>query len=112
MDTNSTNINPVHTYNSAGNFTVTLVAQNEEGCTNTYKQVITIGAAKVNFTYTGGCINEPVIFTDSSSSVPISETWNFGDGTTGIGDSVVHTYTGSVHSRLHLLQILAVVQIR
>ena len=94
-NTSSTNINPVHTYNTSGNFTVTLVAQNQEGCTNTYKQIITIGGAKANFNYTGGCINAPVIFTDASSTVPISETWNFGDGATGTGDSVAHTYTGS-----------------
>ncbi len=93
--TSSTNINPVHTYNTSGNFTVTLVAQNEEGCTNTYKQVITIGSAKVDFTYTGGCIGESVIFKDASTTVPISETWDFGDGAKGTGDSVLHTYAGS-----------------
>jgi gliding motility-associated-like protein len=93
--TSSTNINPVHAYNTAGNFTVTLVAQNEDGCTNTYKQIITVGTAKVDFTYTGGCIGEPVVFKDASSTVPISETWNFGDGATAAGDSVLHTYAGA-----------------
>ncbi len=93
--TSSTNINPTHNYNTSGNFTVTLVAQSQEGCTNTYKQIITIGGAKVNFNYTGGCTNEPVIFTDASSTVPISETWNFGDGIKATGDSVTHTYNGS-----------------
>lgn len=91
----STNINPIHVYNNSGNFTVSLVAQNKEGCTNTYKQQISIGSAKANFTYTGGCINEPVVFTDASSSLPINEIWNFGDGTTDTGFTVSHTYNGS-----------------
>lgn len=91
----STNINPIHVYNSSGNFIVTLVAQNKEGCTNTYKQQINIGTAKANFTYTGGCINEPVVFTDASSSLPVNDIWDFGDGSTDTGLTVSHTYKGS-----------------
>ncbi len=91
----STSINPVHIYNTSGNFTITLVAQNDEGCTNTYKQLINIGSAKADFTYTGGCVNEPVVFTDASSTLPINEKWNFGDGATDSGAAVLHTFNGS-----------------
>jgi gliding motility-associated-like protein len=91
----STNVNPTHIYNTAGSFSVTLVAQNKEGCTNTYKQVINIGTVKTNFTYTGGCLNEPVIFADASSTTPVNETWDFGDGKTDTGITVSHTYNGA-----------------
>lgn len=90
-----TKVNPVHVYNSSGNFIVKLVAQNKEGCTNTYQQVISIGAAKADFNYTAGCANEPVVFTDTSSPHPINEKWDFGDGTTATGDVVSHTYSGT-----------------
>lgn len=91
----STKNNPVYTYNSAGNYIVKLIATNADGCSNAYEENITIGSAKANFTYTGGCSNQPVIFTDSSSSTPINETWIFDDGTKDTGRTVSHTFRGN-----------------
>ena len=43
---------------------------------------------------TPGCsVNEPAVMSDSSSPVAVSATWDFGDGQTGSGLSVTHTYT-------------------
>lgn len=92
--TNSTLTDPVHTYLTSGNFKVTLITRNSSGCTDTSKQVINIGGAKADFNFTKNvCIGEPVFFTDTSSPKPKSVTWNFGDGSTGTGLSVSHTYT-------------------
>ncbi|MFT4152201.1 PKD domain-containing protein [Parafilimonas sp.] len=85
---------PEHTYTTTGDFTVTLVASNNIGCTSTFTQNITIGKSKSDFTYTTACLNAPITFTDSSSLTPLSEKWNFGDGATATGDTVTHTYTG------------------
>ena len=89
----STEKDPQHTYLSTGDFTVTLVASNNIGCTSTYVQHITIGKSKSDFTYTTACLGAPITFTDSSSLKPLSEKWSFGDGATAVGDTVIHTFT-------------------
>lgn len=91
----STKINPVYTYNSAGNYVVKLAATNADGCTNVQQETITIGSAKADFSYVGGCSNQPVIFADSSSSTPQKETWFFSDGTTDTGRTVLHIFSGN-----------------
>ncbi len=91
--TGNNTTNPTHVYKTGGNFTVKLIASNQDGCSDVYIQVISIGSAKAGFSYTNACINEPVLFTDASSPKPITETWDFGDSTTQNGDVVSHLYS-------------------
>ena len=91
----STEANPQHVYLSAGNFTVKLIVHNQNGCSDTYQQVIAIGLAKADFSYSNACVNQPVLFTDSSSPKPVTETWDFGDGVTQSGNIVSHVYNGA-----------------
>lgn len=89
----STQANPVHIYNSSGNFTVSLIVENGDGCTNTYTRSnwITIDPTIVNFTVDTnlGCIPLTVNFTNNSSSLDpvISYSWNFGDPGSGVANS-------------------------
>jgi gliding motility-associated-like protein len=85
----STLQNPVHTYTNSGSFTARLVTTNAAGCTDTsYTSTpIVIGGIVTEFTGPDSiCINVPAIFTNTSTPIPTSANWNFGDG--GIASTI------------------------
>jgi PKD repeat protein len=85
------NENPVHTYASAGSFTVTLTATNSAGSTSK-SDVVTVPAPPVaNFDYTTGT-GHTVNFVDRSTGTPTSWVWNFGDNTLSTLQNPSHTY--------------------
>lgn len=95
--TTATLTNPVHTYTTAGNYSVSLIADN--GCPQPFSLPLTIKPQPTaTFVTTNVCENVSSVFTNSSlAPAPESITssmWYFGDGTvvnnTG---SPVHTYT-------------------
>ena len=97
--TNATIQNPVHTYSSAGTFTVSLTVVNGGGSntmtrTNYITVVPPVPVAAFNAAPKSG--NKPltVVFTDSSTNAPTSWSWNFGDGNTtnSTVQNPVHTY--------------------
>ncbi|MDQ2720947.1 MAG: PKD domain-containing protein [Bacteroidota bacterium] len=76
--------NPAHTYISPGNFSVTLIATNSTGCTDTLikPNVITIGSTKADFSLpTVTCQATTFNLKNTSSPTPGSAFWDFGDGT-------------------------------
>lgn len=78
--------NPVHTYNSFGNYDVCLVATNAQGCSDTTCITITIEPPVADFSLNPreGCAPLTVNFTDQSSSPvdPITSwQWDFGSAT-------------------------------
>ncbi len=87
--------NPVHVYNTNGTFIVTLIATSTAGCEDTARTTIILGGFNPSFTGPATvCINTPANFVNTSSPLPISSTWNFGDGTPiGTGLSISHIYT-------------------
>jgi len=95
-------INPSNTYATNGNFTVTLTVTDDQGATSTATTTATIGqgnqapVADPNGPYEG-IINTDISFDGAASSDPdgtiASYLWEFGDGTTGSGMSVTHSYT-------------------
>lgn len=85
--------NPSQIYNSTGSYTVRLIADNGKGCADTITKAISIGNVQAGFSLPQGvCVNEPAVMSDSSSPVAVSATWDFGDGQTGTGLTVTHTY--------------------
>ncbi len=89
----STATNPVYTYNSNGKFNVQLIASTGRGCSDTVTKSISIGVVFSNFiSPPGGCANQPISFTDSSSPTPIFVKWYFGDGGTAVGTVGWHKY--------------------
>ncbi len=84
----SNSVNPMHTYDSAGVYTITLIAISDNGCVDTVSQQITVFPLPVsNFLYSqaAGCGPLAIHFTDSSyitSGSITSWNWDFGNGLT------------------------------
>ena len=92
--------NPIsHTYNTAGNFSVTLIVENSIGCRDTLTRplyvLISPPVADFGQNITSGCPPLTVTFSDLSSGIypMVAWDWDFGDGNTGTGAPVTHTYS-------------------
>lgn len=97
--TTSTEQNPLHVYQAEGNYTVTLVATNAQGCSNslTLKEYIQLKRAEATIspTLAEGCLPFEAAFTSRVNSVdPVaSYKWDFGDGGSSTDKDPKHTYT-------------------
>jgi len=92
--------NPLHTYTSAGNFSVILKVTNNYGCTRTLgktKYININGGVRADFTNTNPsrCIAPVTVNFTNASTGPASLTysWNFGDGESSDAADPVHTYS-------------------
>ncbi len=92
--------NPLNVYAAPGTYTVSLTATNIAGSNTTVKTAfITVTAAAVvpvaefSATPTGGVAPLTVQFTDTSTNVPTSWLWSFGDGNSSILQSPAFTYS-------------------
>ena len=91
--------NPAHTYTTAGNYNVTLITTNANGCTDTLKKnaYIKIQLPKITFTNLpdSGCAPFTKAFNASISSLDsvVSYAWDFGDGTTSTIASPTHSFS-------------------
>lgn len=89
-----------HTYQAGGSYSVALSVRDAGGQTTTATQTITVTspppALTTSFTYTPSSpeSGQQIMFAASASggTTPYSFSWTFGDGVTGTGSSVSHTY--------------------
>jgi len=90
-----------HKYINAGTFTVVLVVRDNSGNRGTTSQTVSVteGASPTaSFVYSPSnpAENETIYFNASESEDPdgdiVSFDWDFGDGTTGKGETVTHQY--------------------
>ena len=80
--TSSNLTNPATTYPSNTNYTVSLTAQSDLGCSQTTQQVIAFPPANPVITSPdSACTNSPVNFANGSTPAPSASLWDFGDGT-------------------------------
>jgi PKD repeat protein len=88
--------NPSKIYAVAGDYTVSLVVTNAQGCQDTLSQpdLIKISGPSGTFSMSpsSGCQPLDVGFTADSPNPAWTYDWDFGDGTGGTGNSIVHTY--------------------
>jgi gliding motility-associated-like protein len=79
--TSSTQESPVTTYAATGTYTVTLNAMSEFGCSGSIQKPVTITGTNTTFTNPDTvCLNTTVNFLNTSSPVPLSSVWDFGNG--------------------------------
>lgn len=99
-DTSSSTQNPVHTYKKTGRYTVSLTVGNHAG-SNTLKRSYFINVKSdmkppvAGFTAipTSGKKPLAVSFTDTSTGIPTSWTWSFGDGAYSSKENPTHKYS-------------------
>ncbi|MEO1417608.1 MAG: PKD domain-containing protein [Bacteroidota bacterium] len=95
-NTTSTQQNPDHRYVASGTFTVILTVTSQDGCQNSFtRSVVVSPQPEVDFDIVNVCEGQVNEFSSTSTiSVGslINYTWDFGDGTTGIGANAQHQY--------------------
>lgn len=93
-----------HKYGSSGNYTVLLKVTDDDGNIDTATQTVSVGdnqSPVAAFTYSPSSpsIDQDIYFNASDSSDPdgsiVDYEWNFGDGTSDSGVSVIHRYGSS-----------------
>jgi len=96
----ATGQNPVHTYSSAGTYSVTLTVTNEKGATTisqtgyiTVTKEAAVPAASFTATGSSGGVPLTVQFVDTSTRSPTSWVWSFGDGSYSTEQNPAHTYS-------------------
>lgn len=97
----STAQNLIHTYASAGSYTVSLTVTNAGGSdTETKNDYIAVSepslpvpVAEFSASPTGGSAPVVVSFTDLSTNAPTSWSWSFGDSGTSLEQNPSHEYT-------------------
>jgi PKD repeat protein len=100
--TTANGVNVSHSYSQPGDYHLTLTVVDNGGAIGSSGMNVHIDwaarepLAKISGS-TGGLVGTPLNFSGSDSSDPdgsiVSYTWDFGDGTTGSGVDVSHTYT-------------------
>lgn len=104
----STVQNPAHAYAAAGDYTITLLATNTQGCSDTtvMADLITVEAAPLA-DFTADTLSScaaplEVNFADLSTNA-VNWQWNFGDGSTSTDENPTHTYTAEGNYNVQLI---------
>ncbi len=100
----SASTSPSHIYASAGNYIISLICTNPQGCSDTINKNITISSVSQSvFTNTISLCDSIVGLTNNSVGAN-SYLWNFGDGSTSIlANPSNHTYTSSGNYTITLI---------
>ncbi len=91
----STLSSPSHSYTTPGNYTVSLATSSTAGCSDTMTKQNLFAILDINTTFSEPdsiCINSQATFVNTSTPVPVSSLWNFGDGTTSTDTMPVKSF--------------------
>lgn len=95
--TTSTASSPTHTYSQPGIYDVSVIVRYGPACSDTLvrQTYITVTGPEVTFTVDTifRCDSVVATFAGSSTSPIDSWNWDFGDGTTGTGQTISHVYS-------------------
>lgn len=111
FSTSATTNTVTHTYTTPGNYPVSVIVTDTNGCSgNTASNIVILPKPSLAFTAspTGACVPPlNVAFTNNTTSTGATTyLWNFGDGTTSSSMNPNHTYTasGSYNVTLYVFQ--------
>ncbi|MFY0671900.1 MAG: PKD domain-containing protein [Bacteroidia bacterium] len=91
----SYNENPQYTYANTGNYSVSLVAQSVNNCSDTFTtSAEVLGLPTVSWTKQGNCQSESISFSSSVSNASTFN-WTFGDGSSSNQQNPSYTYAVS-----------------
>lgn len=94
--TNSISAEPVKNYATANTYLVTLIANSNNGCSDTLTQSFSVFPQPVaSFIAANVCDGDSVSFVNNSSGVINTYQWNFGDGDTSSSVSPKHLYAAN-----------------
>ncbi|MEO9964865.1 MAG: PKD domain-containing protein [Reichenbachiella sp.] len=91
----STDASPTHLYAAHGEYTVELLIESDQGCTDELStEVIVYELPEVDFTFDDLCDGEVAAFTNESTigDGGMFYSWNFGDGSKSTDSNPQHTY--------------------
>ncbi|MEA3505202.1 MAG: PKD domain-containing protein [Bacteroidota bacterium] len=121
----STLQNPTHAFSADGNYDVSLIVSNTEGCLDTISQTITVSPTpEVEFIFQHTCLDEVTYFFADTAIIVEEEVtqwqWDFGDGeSSNLQDPehyynvpgsydvtlTIHTTAGCVNSVVHTVNV-------
>ncbi len=89
-----------YTYNTAGNYTVTLLVTDSLGCTDSLTKVAYVSARKprADFTIndTSACGGQQILFTNTTvGTAPFTTLWSFGNGATSTVTQPLYAYSAA-----------------
>ena len=91
----STQANPSHIYSYLGTYSLKLIVINSGGCTDTLIKKDEINITKIKASFTNSdttCAQNSFSFINNSVPTPLSNSWDFGDGTSSASDNPVKLY--------------------
>lgn len=89
----SAQVNPSHTFNAVGVYTVELEIENANGCMDVYSQNITVHPLPVaGFTSVYNCMSPVTVDLTNQSTGAINYDWDFGNGQTSVLTNPTATY--------------------
>lgn len=92
----SSSTSPTHNYTSNGSYSVTLIATNNAGCSDTLVKpsLINVGTVHANFNLQQNsvCAGVPIAISNTSTPATVASYWSFGDGTTSTSISPTKVY--------------------
>ena len=97
--TDNQNLNPVHTYTAPGTYTITLLATDAGGCSDTATQVVEVYPMPVvSFTSSLVCEGNPIVFDNTATTIAapdniVSLNWDFGNSQTYTGANPQHVFS-------------------
>lgn len=103
--TSSTQQNPVHTYTTPGNYTVSMATTSSDGCSDTMRKVSVLNIQNINTGFAAPdsvCVNSTINFVNNSTPAPVSSSWDFGDGNTSSSANPIKSYTSVGTYTVHL----------
>jgi gliding motility-associated-like protein len=99
VENSSTSPTPTHTYSAAGDYTIKLVTNRNQDCSDSTTAIVSVWPGFFPaFNPAGICLTKPVVMTDQTSTVygvVNSWAWDFGDGSQSTIQNPSHTYANT-----------------